>query len=90
MIRSFLLACALAFAVVGCGGSDEGAECASSDDCDDGLVCASLATCVGGDCPAICGRPCAEDADCAEGEICADTTGSSPPICQASREGIDF
>lgn len=88
MIRSTFMALLLCLAA--CGGDTEGAECESADDCDDGQVCASLATCVGGDCPAICGRPCATDDECEEGEICAETTGSSPDTCQDSRVISDF
>jgi len=94
MLRSFALAVTLSWSTVGmlaCGGDTEGAECESADDCDDGQVCAALATCApGASCPAICGVPCEVDADCSEGEICAETTGSSPTVCQDSRVIEDF
>lgn len=81
------------FALLGlsaCGGDTEGMRCESDGDCDDGQICAALATCAEGDCPAICGRPCTGPDDCESGELCAETSSADARICQNSFIFEDF
>ena len=88
-LMRLLALCAL-LGSTACAGDTEGMRCESNGDCDDGQVCAALATCAGDDCPAICGRPCADTADCDSGEICAETSSTDARICQDSRTIDDF
>jgi hypothetical protein len=85
LIRNAVLVALLGLGLAGCGGDSAGKRCATASDCDDGQICAALATCAGGSCPSICGHPCGTSDECAEGEICAETSAVDARICQRSR-----